>query len=68
MTNQTQQDHKTLLTDGEIEGIYLIVSEYACRANRVALTNDLMKLLYDSKKNWITKMKQKTNRLFKNAS
>jgi hypothetical protein len=64
----SQEEHKALLTDKEINEVYDIVREYGCNANRVALTNDIMKLLYSSKKNWIAKMKQKTNRLFKNAS
>jgi len=61
----TQEEHKALLTDKEINEVYDIVREYGCNANRVALTNDIMKLLYSSKKNWIAKMQQKTNQLFK---
>jgi hypothetical protein len=67
MTKKTQEEYKALLTDKEISEVYDIVREYGCNANRVALTNDIYKLLYNSKKNWMSKIKQKTNQVFKNV-
>lgn len=68
MAYKNNKVERALLTTKELEMIYKVGQEYGSRSNRVALVNDVTKLLYDSKKNWMSKMKQKTNQLFKKAS